>query len=452
MTTDKHASLPSLRRELVRTLTLISAVWLSAVFFAMAFGIRHEVDELMDEALQESAEVLYGIIAIHGTTLPLQTGGILPAPPHEERLVWQIVDEQQKVVLHSHKAPTVSLLPHFKAGLADAPGHWRVYAMRLPLPDKVLYVGQRTSERLESRYEAILGVGAGGLLAGLVCAIWMRRRVIHALAPVQQLAHQIKNYDPMAPKTGLPPPTRQEFVEVVEAITDLGNRLARRVEGEQAFAAHAAHALRTPLAGMDAQLAMAMKEVPEAAQARLQRTREAMSRLKRVVTSLLSLFRSTADLELQDLNLAELVARIPVDALKVHVDEAARIKADPNLLAAALGNLLENSVRYGARNVWVSVRASEVGQYLNVRDDGSSVTREERMALQRSIEQPVEAGFVGLGLRLAALVARAHEGTLLIEENIHEGAGFSVTLALWLPDPAGDQAVPNLVSKRMPIF
>jgi signal transduction histidine kinase len=431
------AKLPSLRRELVRTLTLISAFWLSAVFFTMAFGIRHEVDELLDDALQESAEVLYGIVALHGTTLPLHTGGILPAPPHEERLVWQIVDQHQKVVLHSHKAPTASLLPFFKAGLSDAPGHWRVYAMRLPLPDQVLYVGQHVSDRLESRYAAIIGVGAGGLVAGLICAIWMRRRVIRALRPVQQLADHIKRYDPLRRETALPAPTRQEFVEVLEAITDLGHRLARRVEGEQAFAAHAAHALRTPLAGMDAQLAMAMKEVPEATRVRLQRTREAMSRLKSVVTSLLSLFRSTAALELQDLRLAELVSRIPVDALKVHVDEETRIKADPNLLAAALGNLLENSVRYGGHNCWLTVRTEGSSQYLTVRDDGSGVSDEQRQALQHSVDQPAEAGFVGLGLRLAALVARAHDGKLVIDGGSQGPGGFSVTLALWLDEQLG---------------
>jgi predicted outer membrane lipoprotein len=73
MNSRPMAALPSLRRELVRTLTLVSGVWLLAVFLAMAFGIRHEVDDLMDDALQESAEVLYGTLVLHGYDLAQRT-------------------------------------------------------------------------------------------------------------------------------------------------------------------------------------------------------------------------------------------------------------------------------------------------------------------------------------------------------------------------------------------
>ena len=58
----------------------------------------------------------------------------------------------------------------------------------------------------------------------------------------------------------------------------LAGRLARRVSQERAFAAHAAHTLRTPLAGIDAQRAAAVREAPAALQARPQRVRAAGGR------------------------------------------------------------------------------------------------------------------------------------------------------------------------------
>jgi len=434
--TPTRPTLPSLRHELVRDLTLISAVWLLAVFLTMAYGVRHEVDDLMDDALQESAEVLYGTLVLHGPHLPLDSGNTLPAPPHDERLVWQLVDQDQQVVLRSHKAPAQALLPAFKAGLSDGPGRWRVYGIRLPASQLVLMVGQPGVERLESRYEVITVVGASGIVVGLACALWMRRRVLRVMQQLQDLSSQIQAYDPMRPQTDLPAATRQEFVEVRAAVVDLGRRLARRVESEQAFAAHAAHALRTPLAGMDAQLAVTMQESSGATRPRLERAREAVVRLKRVITSLLALFRSNAALDPQDIDLSELMSHLPLDGLEIHISQDRPLRADPNLVAAALVNLIDNAVRYGAHACWLTLRADGECQTLTVRDDGPGVDPQRRAVLQQGVDQAPDADFVGLGLKLAALVARAHQGRLVIDEPGEEAGGFSVTMVFGPQEPA----------------
>ena len=430
--------LPSLRRELVRALTLISAIWLLAVFLAMAFGIRHEVDDLLDDALQESAEVLYGTLVLHGPELHRETGSSLPAPPHDERLVWQIVEDGSRVLLRSHKAPAAPLLAQFQAGLGDAPDHWRVYAIRLPDASRFLVVGQPRLERLEARYEVIAIVGASGLLVGVACAVWMRRRVMGVMRELQTLSSQIQAYDPMQTRSDLPPPTHQEFVELHDAVLELGRRLAQRVDREQAFAAHAAHALRTPLAGMDAQLAIAMKEVNAAARPRIERTREAVARLKRVITALLALFRSNADLDLQLIDVAQLLAHLAVDQLEVRVAQDQPLRADPNLVAAALANLLDNALRYGARTCWITVQTREATQMLTVRDDGPGVDAQRRAQLQDGADRASGDGFVGLGIKLAALVARAHGGRLKIDDIEESRGGFSVTLILMPTLPSVD--------------
>ena len=430
-----HAGLPSLRHELVRALTTISFVWLLAVILTMAFGIRHEVDDLLDDALQESAEVLYGTLVLHGRGLHMEGGSTLPAPPHDERLVWQIVDDQApRVLLRSHKAPLQPLLAQFQPGLGDAPDHWRVYAIRLP-DRRFLVVGQPRFERLEARYEVIALVSTSGLLVGVICAYWMRRRVMGVMHALQILSGQIQAYDPMQPTTVLPPAKRQEFVEVREAVLALGQRLARRVESEQAFAAHAAHALRTPLAGMDAQLAMAMKEVNTTVRPRIERTREAVARLKRVVMALLALFRSRADLDLQPIDVAQLLADLPVEQLQLQVVQDQPLWADPNLVAAALLNLLDNALRYGARACWITVRTRGATQTLTVRDDGPGVDAQRRAQLQSGANQVPGDDFMGLGIKLAALVAREHGGRLVIDDADAAGCGFSVTLVL-MPAPA----------------
>jgi signal transduction histidine kinase len=232
--------------------------------------------------------------------------------------------------------------------------------------------------------------------------------------------------------TSLLPASRQEFVQVRDAIMDLGQRLAHRVENEQAFAAHAAHALRTPLAGMDAQLAVALKEVPESARGRIERTRQAVQRLKRVVTSLLTLFRSSAELDLQEVWLPDLVARLPVDGLTVHASQQGALQADPNLLAAAVANLLDNALRHGARTCWISCTVAATGPTITVRDDGPGADADRLRAIRAQLLEPTTDSKLGLGLKLASLVARAHGGEIQVDNTAGGGSGFCVTLALWL--------------------
>src|SRR6185295_5326482 len=110
---------------------------------------------------------------------------------------------------------------------------------------------------------------------------WLRRRVARELEPLQRLSQRLEGHEPLDGLATLGPAERRELAPVHAAIDALGARLARRVAHERAFTAHAAHALRTPLAGIDAQLAVALREAPPALAPRLQRVRAAAGRLQR---------------------------------------------------------------------------------------------------------------------------------------------------------------------------
>jgi signal transduction histidine kinase len=208
------------------------------------------------------------------------------------------------------------------------------------------------------------------------------------------------------------------------AIDQLGQRLARRVAHERAFASHAAHALRTPLAGMEAQLAVALRESTPAVQQRLQRVRDASSRLQRVVQSLLDLFRVGGEVRRVDVDLKALLAHLPIEGLEVSVQSEGPLRADPDLLAAALANLLDNAKRHGAQRVSVSQPAPDC---VRVHDDGPGATPERLRSLREALREQDYDGRMGLGLMLADLVARSHGGALSLPESVQ---GFTVELAL----------------------
>ena len=103
-------ALPSIRQRLSRSLVGVSLAWSVAVAAVVGLVVRHEMDELLDETLLESAQVLHGLLSARALQLPLQGGGAMPAPAHKEDLVWQIVDARQQVLLRSHQAPSQALV------------------------------------------------------------------------------------------------------------------------------------------------------------------------------------------------------------------------------------------------------------------------------------------------------------------------------------------------------
>ncbi|ODU11075.1 MAG: hypothetical protein ABS84_00925 [Rubrivivax sp. SCN 71-131] len=436
-------TLPSIRTRLTRLLVAVALVWGAAVSLAVWFVVSEEVDELLDETLQSSAEVLGRLLVIGGRdALAADAGPRAQAASTHEHFAWQLLGPQG-VLLRSARAPQEPLLPLPLPGFADAPSGWRVYALRLADGEHMLYVAQTRGERREAALEIVGSAIGAALLVAVASAWWLHRRVRRELQPLAALAQALARYEPLPPAVALAAPTRRELQPVHDAILALGARLARRVANERAFSGHAAHALRTPLAGIDTQLAVAEREAPRTLQPRLWRAREAAARLSRVVAALLALFRSGAELQPEAIDLAALLARLPHDALFLEVPAGAQVVADLDLLSAALINLLDNAVRHGARTLRVALRHEDGLQWLRLQDDGRGVADARRAELAAALAAQAYEGRMGLGLMLADLVARAHGGTLALPPV---DAGFAVELGLSsfaaASQPPGAQAAP----------
>lgn len=418
---------PSIRKGLSRVVMQVSLAWSLAVFAVVWLAVHHKLDEVLDGTLQESAEILYGLLKPNADRLPIGSGGSLPAPPHHERMVWQLVSGDQKVVWRSHSAPVQPLATaHRERWSADSPD-WHVYGIPFDEAGTMLYVAQPHGERRQAQLEAALVTACGALAVGLACAVWLRRRAGRELRPLTDLSEQVTRYHPLEPGSSPPLATREELRPVRDAIVHLGDRLAQNVTSERAFSANAAHALRTPLAGLGAQLAMLQRESPAEVQPRIQRAREAADRLSRVVTALLSLFRSGGEIKPRHIALAAFVHDLPLPGLAIEVAGDVEVYADPDLLAAALINLLDNSVRYGATQVRVSLRQDAEATMIQLVDNGPGVDDTTRQRIGMALAtQHYEQG-MGLGLMLADRVARAHGGQLML---VAVEQGFGVALRL----------------------
>lgn len=428
-------SLPSIRSRLTRLLVGVALAWGLLASVAVWLTVSDEVDELLDETLSASAEVLGRLLDSRDAAAAAVLASS-PAPPfaRHDHFGWQLVGPGGLVLLRSAQAPAQPWLPLPTPGFADAASGWRVYGLRLADGERMLYVAQTRDERYESQAELALASVWAALLLAAVSALWLRRRIGRELQPLAELSRRLAQYEPLPPAVPLPPASHRELQTVQDAVTALGERLARRVANERAFSAHAAHALRTPLAGIDTQLAVALREAPESLQPRLARVREAAGRLTRVVSALLALFRSGADLQWQRVDLQALLARLPHEGLALGVPPGAALRADADLLTATLINLLDNAVRAGASCVALTLATTAGQQLLRLQDDGRGVVAERRAELAAALDAQAYEGRMGLGLMLADLVARAHGGQLQLPAT---AAGCEVVLRLGAP-PAVD--------------
>jgi signal transduction histidine kinase len=106
------------------------------------------------------------------------------------------------------------------------------------------------------------------------------------------------------------------------------------------------------------------------------------------------------------------------------------VQADPDLLAAALANLMDNAARHGARQI--TLRCPTPGN-LQVSDDGQGIDALRREQLQQVLDAQDYQRLSGMGLMLADRVARAHGGHLRLDATDH---GFAATLHLGGPPAA----------------
>lgn len=429
--------LPSIRTGLTRSVMAISVA--GGLFLAVTVGVMlHEaLDDLLDGGLQESAEVLYGVLSL-GDGVALEQQGMLPAPPHDEGLVWQLVGGDGRVSLRSHRAPVQPLTPGQVKGFTDTRS-WRIYSLPLEHGRGVLHVAQPEQHRHQAQVLTIGGSLGLALLIGLCAMVWLNVRLRTELKPLQELSSAVARFDPLQPGSKLPQPARAELAPMVTALDDLGQRLLARVAHERAFAAHAAHALRTPLAGIDAQLAVAIREAPEAMQPRLRQTREAAARLRSVVSALISLFRAGGQMRWQQVSLEQLVADLPVRGVAVSVNALQPIWCDPDLLSAAVLNLLDNAARHHASQVTVDVQQMGDRTCIDVRDNGEGMTGMRLRQVQQALQTGQGEGVLGLGLTLVDLVARNHGGQVSLScrgSGADQASGCVVSLTLARTPPA----------------
>lgn len=333
----------------------------------------------------------------------------------------------------------------------------RILNVDLPA-DFHLLVGRDIQDRAAMR-DVILNGLAWAAVAALVLAVaggmLVRRAVFRRVEIINRTAAAIVQGD-----LGRRVPSSRsadEFDQLTGTINEMLDQIQLLIEGIRGASDAIAHDLRTPLAEMRARLEALLRNrpPPEATFDEIAKTMGDIDRLIAVFNALLRLADIRSGVRrsgFRDVDLGGILADV-VEFYAPMAEEKSMtldlppqgalpaplvIKGDPDLLAQAIGNLLDNAIKYAPAGSPVAISLSRLPEQmlrLEIRDQGSGIPQSERDLVLRQFYRGShdDVPGTGLGLSLVQAVVHLHGGRLELDDS---NPGLSAALILPLPGAA----------------
>jgi signal transduction histidine kinase len=314
-----------------------------------------------------------------------------------------------------------------------------------------LLVGRDLEER--GRMRGIITAAARGSVAlvivlGLAGGFFVTRRVLRRFDAMTETTQRIMAGDlsERLPVAG----TGDELDRLAMNLNDMLERIEALMRGLKEVSDNIAHDLKTPLTRLRNSCEEALRTARGEADYRdkLESMLGESEGLIRTFDALLMIARAESGHARDNMvpfDAAEIVRGVaelyePLaeeQGLRVMVDasEEAPIRGNRELLSQALANLMDNAIKYtgdGDRVGEIVLAARSAGErvVISVADRGPGIAEADRArAIERFVRLPQSASQPGsgLGLSLAAAVARLHGGELTLEDN---APGLRVVITL----------------------
>ncbi len=221
--------------------------------------------------------------------------------------------------------------------------------------------------------------------------------------------------------------------------------LGRRREHEHAFTAHLGHELRTPVGALVTAASLVDAEELDRSDPVLRQAVEIMQtqarRLRRIVEGLLELSRletGQVQARAEEVSVVEIASSTITaygwERVRLVVEGATAVQADPQSMARLFLNLVSNAVRHARHDVVVTIRDSDGEVVLEIADDGEGMPPHvvER-ALDRSAGVTAHESAPGQQQGLGLLIARAHIALIGARMEIDVQPGQGTTVRVHLP-------------------
>ena len=282
-----------------------------------------------------------------------------------------------------------------------------------------------TARKLVRRRLLAFFLGGMGVLAiAILAALGGARRLSRPIAELRNAAVRLGggDYTVRLPKSGI-----AEMDETSDALAHAAARIGREVERERAFSADVSHQLRTPITSLRAALETEQLVPREDSRVILAEALIDVARLEATVRHLLALTRD-APLDRQILPTVAILQTLaaswrPVLAsagrsCQLTVASPVRdvvVRASRSAVEQILDVLISNAQMHGAGIVTVSALVTPSGALaIRVGDEGKGINGESSVIFERRTSP---AGGTGIGLALAATLAKAEGGELILERS-----------------------------------
>lgn len=474
----------SLRRQLLTWLLalLIPILLISAIgsyFWAYKFSALAYDRSLFRTALALADHILVIKEKVE-VNLPQKTIDLLEYDK-DNLVYYRVTDQQGLTIAGEANLPLPAILPglgeHIYFDDKFEGKILRVVAFLLPLQGTsaqgavLIQVAEVESIRDQIADEIIAAMMLPQVLIMLLAGFMLYYGARWGLLSLNRLQHALEQ---RSPRNLSYVPTEDSPHEVQPFLRSMNNLLHRLRDGiaqQQHFTTDVSHQLRTPLAGIQTQAEMALRETDlKRIHHALEWIRSGTIRLSHLINQLLTLARvepgSVRDIHLQELDLVQLARDVTAEwvtaALSRQIDlgfEAAQkhvlINGNALLLYELITNLLDNAVRHTPfqGKITVTIAADKNQATLMVENSGSSIPIDEReKVFERFYRLPESSGDgCGLGLAIVREIALLHHADV----NIESGAGGEGTMIkLCVPisrDNLGISDSPLTVSPVQPI-
>jgi two-component system OmpR family sensor kinase len=321
---------------------------------------------------------------------------------------------------------------------------------------RVAMVGQSLDDRDETLSTLVASFAIGGPVAVLLASLLGYALAAAGLRPVEAMRRRAQDVSLSRGNERLPlPAAHDEIRRLGETLNEMLDRLRRSFERERRFVADASHELRTPVAVIKIELEGALRagghdpQVREALVASL----EECDHLAQMAEDLLVLARTSErglPVRPERLELRQLLDRVAARftdragergrSISVDADDGQSVYADELRLRQALGNLVDNALRYGQGRIVLRSRRAGPGLELEVSDQGEGFAPD---FAERAFERFARGDLArtrdgtGLGLSIVRAIAEAHGGRAEVKP------GAWATVRIWLPDRDGTTSGPS---------
>jgi two-component system sensor histidine kinase TctE len=333
---------------------------------------------------------------------------------------------------------------------------WRIVRQRqlTVVGEVIVAVADSSDPRQQWARSILLRVLLPNFALIAAAAFAVRWAVQQALRPLLSLKEAVERRSPRDLSAIDETASPEEVRPLVDSLNRLFGLVNAQAESQRHFVADAAHQLRTPLAGLQAQVEAWAQAASTSTKSdtldlpieQVYKLRSATRRTSQLANQLLALSRADARAIHSQPEQRNDLKSLCEDALEAHLDAATARGIDLGLdahpihvmghewlLRELLSNLVDNAVKYSDEGGCVTIRCGRRGSvpFIEVEDDGPGVAAAEMpRILERFYRvQGTQGEGNGLGLAIAEEIARVHGSHLQLQSGTGR-RGLKVTLPL----------------------